>query len=468
MAALTWVALIALVANVGCDGGAPVVDRPVALDAADLAQSSNAFAWDLHAQLAAEADGNVFVSPSIVHVSLTMALAGARETTAYQLYNALQLPWIRWCEHESWQEGETFHVKQTLMGARWDAARLARGYASLLNALVDEDAPAHELHIANALWGQADYSWREEFIETLETYGASLRQVDFATDADAAGQDANAWIAEQTRGKITDVIPAGGLDPLTRLILAGAVYFKADWAKPFDVQVTGPGAFQLSPERLIWVRMMEQVESFEYAETDLVRILRMPYRNDAASMIVFLPKAVDGLPDVEAWLAQDGPDGVLENLALQRVKLVLPQFEFRWQSRLNRPLAAMGITDAFDAKDADFTGMSSQAADTHLHISSVLPAAYVDVDEKGREAAAVAPLIARECETDDDQPTAPLLFRVDRPFAFAIRHEATGLLLFVGRVTDPDPGQTPIDGRLLPDGSAIRLPPEGMSPGDTP
>lgn len=447
---------------------------PTPEETREIVEAANTFAWRLHAQLANEEAGNVIVSPSSIHAALTMAYTGAKGETATQLHAALALPSDELMAHVEQDDPPaqgTYFVE-----APWDLDRLGAAYGDVLKALAPTDGSAYELRAANALWGQAGYPWREEFVSVLrDDYGAGLQEVDVATPAarEAARKAINAWVAEQTRDNITEIVPADALDELTHLVPVSAVYFKAAWAKPFDVQETGEWAFQVAPGKIIWTPTMEQIEAFDYAETDLAEIVRLPYLNDEMSMIVFLPKQGDDgaglkawlggaaprdrLPDVEAWLSETGPTEALAGLTEQKIKLYLPTFEFAWEAPLVDPLKAMGIVDAVDPARSDLTGMSDRAAQDALHISRVLHAAYIDVDEDGTEAAAAAALIAMECETDP-LPKGPRVVRVNRPFVFAIRHEATGVLLFVGRVVNPRPDITATDGFLLSDGHVAGRP----------
>lgn len=98
------------------------------------------------------------------------------------------------------------------------------------------------------------------------------------------------------------------------------------------------------------------------------------------------------------------------------------------------PLKSLGMTLAFDSRRADFSGIAPIAESERLFVSDVLHKAFVHVDEAGTEAAAATAVIM-------SQPSAPPPsleeFRADHPFLFFIRHHATGLVLFMGRVTDP-------------------------------
>ena len=68
-----------------------------------------------------------------------------------------------------------------------------------------------------------------------------------------------------------------------------------------------------------------------------------------------------------------------------------------------------------------------------IFISAALHGAKVIVDEKGTEAAAATSMAFPVSE-----PSPPdLTIVADRPFLWAITHQDTGALLFVGRLADP-------------------------------
>ena len=406
---------------------------PTPEETQEVVAAGNTFAWELYAQVAAGEEDNVFFSPSSIHTALAMTYAGAQSATADQMHAALSLPADEMMAHVEQEEPPmrgTYFVAEP-----WDPNRLHGAYQELLAALAPEENAGYELLVANALWGQEGYPWVEAFQTTLrDSYGAGWREVNFERDADAAGQAINAWVEEQTHDRIADLVPEGTLDELTRLVLVNAIYFKGAWAMPFDAEDTSDEPFHLSADETVDVPTMFQVEDFDYTETGLAQVLRMPYVDEELSMIVFLPTAVDGLAEVEAWLTATGPDEALGRLREQEVVVFLPTFRLEWQASLVEALTAMGMVDAFDTNQADFTGMSEEARQRGLHVADVLHKAFVDVNEEGTEAAAATAVVMADRGLPMDPPPE---FRADHPFVFAIRHEPTGLILFIGRVMNP-------------------------------
>ena len=154
---------------------------------------------------------------------------------------------------------------------------------------------------------------------------------------------------------------------------------------------------------------------------------------------MILPRAADGLPAVEkALTAESLAAWTTPRAGVVDVKVWLPRFKFTRPTELADTLAKMGMSDAFDAGRADFRGMTDDPQG--LVISRVIHKAFVEVDEEGTEAAAATAVVARGAGAAPVRPPEPKEFRADHPFLFVIRHEATGAVLFVGRVEDPTRG----------------------------
>ncbi|HEY8531069.1 MAG TPA: serpin family protein, partial [Limnochorda sp.] len=370
-----------------------------------VASTNNAFAFDLYRQLAKE-EGNLFFSPYSLSIALAMVYGGASGQTAAQLAQALhiELP------------ADTFH----------------RAVSELARAL---EAPndAYDLSVANALWGQKGYPFRSEFLElTSSYYQAGLHEVDYtsASSREAARRAINAWVEEQTQGKIRNLIQPEDLSDLTRLVLTNAIYFKGAWEAPFHPDATRPMPFHLAAGATVDVPTMHQSADFLYAENETVQVLELPYAGGKLSMVVVLPKegglqALEETIDpqqVQAWLAQGSK---------REVEVYLPRFTLAQRVVLNDVLQALGVVDAFDPTRADFSGM---AEDRDLYLSQVIHQSFIEVHEEGTEAAAATGIGMRITSLPANPPP---VFRVDRPFIFLIRDGSTGTILFMGRVADP-------------------------------
>ncbi len=381
---------------------------PQAAEKTALGGSINAFALDLYAQVRGE-KGNLFFSPYSISSALAMTYGGARGDTAAEMARTLRFP------------------------AGWPAApdRIHAAYAGL-NAGLNAEGKPYALTVANSLWGQKEYGFVEDFLGLLKRqYGAGLNEVDFAKDTEGARKAINAWVEKETKDRIKDLVPPGALQPLTRLVLANAIYFKGTWESPFEKQATRDADFFVTPVRKVRVPTMRQTELMRYADAGDCQVLELPYKGEELAMILLLPKAKGGLAALEKSLSAETLATRLAGLGAQSVAVSLPRYTMTWSSGLAKVLGAMGMVRAFDAQKADFTGISG--GKEPLWISEVIHKAFVEVNEEGTEAAAATAVIAM----GGAAPAKPVEFRADHPFLFLIRDTRSGAILFMGRLADP-------------------------------
>jgi serpin B len=380
-------------------------------DPRPVADGGNAFAVDIYRALKAR-PGNLFLSPYSISAALTMTRLGAAGETAKQMDEVLHLP-----------EGAAAGHKALAAALR--PRTVTDGYGR-----ESKKVPTHELHIANALWGQEGMPLKSPFLSNLRnSFGAPLERIDFRNTAKAR-KIINDWVATNTKDRIRDIIPPDLPTPDTRLALANAIYFKASWRHPFSERGTRIESFTNGAGAVVEVPTMSISKELGYAETADVQILELPYRADETSMVVVLPKEKDGLPALEEKLTAKGMAAMLEKIATRPVDVRLPKFSFTTALDLTAVLPAMGMPDAFDGGKADFSEMTDAE---RLYIGAVLHKAFVAVDEAGTEAAAATVVMMRK----GGAPGVPVEFRADHPFLFLIRHRPTGCILFLGRVDDP-------------------------------
>ncbi|MCY2925690.1 MAG: serpin family protein [Planctomycetota bacterium] len=385
-----------------------------------VARANDTFALALYAQLARQ-KGNLFFSPSSIHTALTMTYAGAANATAEQMYATLAL----------WPNPKAAPGTP----ARSPEADTHGIYKLFLEKLQPGPNAGYELTVANALWGQLGYPWNADFLKTTkDAYGAGLIETDFAGSAELARQAINDWVTKQTREKIKDLRKPGMIDPMPRLVLPNAIYFKGTWAEPFQKTATQDAPFHLAAGPDVQAPLMQRTSRFGYVERDGVQARSTPYKGNELSRVVLLPKAPDGLGALEKGLTAVKLDGFLGRLADREVDVYLPRFKATCEFSLADPLKAMGMVDAFDPQKADFSGMNGKR---DLFISLVVHKAFVEVNEEGAEAAAATAVnVMPTCMPETPSEPNPV-FRADHPFLFLIRHNATGAILFLGRLSDP-------------------------------
>jgi serpin B len=383
-----------------------------------IVKGNNRFALKLYGRLH-DKPGNLFFSPYSISTAVAMAYAGARGQTEQQIANGMHFPIIL--------AADPANGSKLLP----DRRRFHAGFGAVMEDLNSRtEKGAYELHVANALWGQSGCRFYKEYIELVETnYHGRLTEVDFIRATERARETINAWVEKQTKEKIKDLIPPGALNQLTRLVLTNAIYFKGNWASRFEKKQTSQAPFTLTNGEKVNVPMMSQTETFNYMQAEDFQVLEMPYVENELSMFIFLPKKFDGLSEFEKTLTSENVSQWLTKLRKTKVIVSVPRFKVTSEFGLSEVLKSMGIKDAF-SQQADFSAMSGMK---DLFISAVLHKAYVDVTEEGTEAAAATGIVVGVTSV---QPPPPA-FRADHPFAFLIRDNRTGSILFIGRVANP-------------------------------
>ena len=391
-------------------GRVGAADRDVETDRSALVAGNTDFGLHLYAALAAT-QGNVFLSPYSVSTALAMTYAGARGATADEMAKTLRfsLP----------------------------PARLHSTFAGLVRDLDGTvKKRASELRTANALWSQKGYPFVPDFQRVArDSYQAALEEVDFQKAPETARRIINTWVERQTLDRIKDLMPEGTVNQETVLVLTNAIYFKGAWARAFDLEMTRPGDFTTGAKGTRSVPLMRQSEDYRYLDGEAFQVLELPYDAHEASMVVFLPRRVDGLAEFEKTLSAARVTDWLARMSPHLVDVTLPRFKVTASTRLNDPLRTLGMPQAFSGERADFSGMVQVR---RVFISAVVHQAFVDVNEKGTEAAAATGVAMRLLSAAPRRPRA--VFRADHPFFFLIRDNRTGSILFAGRLTDPPAG----------------------------
>lgn len=369
-----------------------------------IINSNNQFAFDLYLKLKDVPEyneSNIFFSPYSISVALGMTYEGAKGETAEEIQSVFYFP-------------EDENIRKP-------------SFAKIYNQINKVDKK-YELHTANALWAQKDYKFLEEYINTIEKYYVGkVTNIDFINATEDARVTINKWVEEQTNNKIKDLIPAGVLNTLTRLVLTNAIYFKGLWIKQFDQKETREEDFKVSPEKTVKVDMMSIAgEEFNYYETEELQILELLYEGEDLSMLIILPKE-NYLNSLEDSFSLEKLYELRNNLGVQKVDIYIPKFKFETKYFMVKTLEEMGMPTAF-SMDADFSGMDGA---TDLFIANVIHQAFVDVNEEGTEAAAATGVIM------ELKAAMPTVFRADHPFIFMIQERETGNILFLGRVVDP-------------------------------
>ena len=372
----------------------------------------NVFATRLNAYLAGRAAGqNLFLSPFSIEVALAMCAVGAR--------------------------GETRRVLTELIGAPESVAQQNHYYAQRIKSVNFQGSQRFELCSSSALWGQQGYHFNPEFQQTLATdYQSGLQEVDFVGLPDEAVTRINDWVSEQTRQKIRNLIQRSSIHDDTRLILTNAIYFKARWELLFTKHATHDASWY-GPHSTRPVPTMHRTTGYQYFENEEFQALDLPYLGQQLGMLVVLPRANNGLDALEAkWATQELFQRVTQELRHEQVVVVsLPRFKMETEFNLTSVLCDMGTQLAF-SDHADLGGISDDR-EKPLKISEVVHKTFIEVNEEGTEAAAVSTGRAEGSLPSREAAIVEKHFQADHPFLFFIRDRQTNVILFSGRLVDP-------------------------------
>ena len=393
--------------------------------AQNLARGFNAFGLRLYGKL--RDGGNSFFSPLSISLAISALVPGVRGVTREEIEAVLGLHGLMGPVQES-----ASALLQSLLNRRETFSEYEDGQSW------EVERDLFTLNIATALFVQESYPILASYRDTVtDHFRAELFSLDFEAAAEAAGH-INGWVSEQTQGKIPTLVSSEGLDPLTRLVLANAVYFKAAWNDPFSTYDTSNEPFFLSSEskgaNKVGVKMMRQDLKLRYWADEALGVEAVSIPYEAMSMLVLLP-GTGRLAALEDALDPSFLDRVVAGFESTLVDLKLPRFEVRCTSQLTEALRGLGIEAGFDATRSDFSGVTDHPEG--LSISDVMHDAWVKVDEEGTEAAAVTMMELLSEGWSPEEPPEAIPFHVDRPFVFLIRDDETGAVLFMGRITDP-------------------------------
>jgi serpin B len=399
---------IQLVSNSGNEGPIPTVERANA-----VARSEQEFSLSLLKQLSASgsSSSNVLVSPSSLSTALSMLELGAEGDTQEQIASTLGSQSLTALEQ----------------GAGWSALSAELEAAAAPNGI--------SLQSANSLWLQKGLAMNPSFMSSLSRYFASgVWQVNFASDPAGAVADLNAWVAQETHGHITTLFGPGAITNQTALILANALYFKAPWEQPFasstvDAQFHLPNGVTTSiPFVHTPVNGPINVSSFIGSGVDGVQL---PYRGGRMAALILMPTS-ESISEFAASLTQERLAHFVSTLAPTALALSMPALSLSSSNDLVSTLKARGMSDAFDASSADFSGATA----TSLFVSDVVQKDTLSVTPWGSEATAATGI--GMAATGAEEPTTSI--NIDRPYLFLIRDTHTGEILFEAQVVNPAAG----------------------------
>jgi len=381
----------------------------------ELAFGINTFGMEIY-KLIAQANTtskNLVMSPYSISNCLAMIYAGAKNNTEQQMAGTL---------HYTLSQQELHETFGNL------GADLVTG-----NNADNSSMYVLKLKIENSGWFQKNYSFLTSYTDILASqHKAELTYVDFINDTENTRQTINQWASDKTQGKIPELIPAGAIHELTRLVVVTAIYFKGTWCTPFYASMTTSRPFHLLDGTDKNVPTMQQQGTFEYADTSMLKAVKMYYFGTLA-MVIVAPDS-GKFNEVTRQITAGGLYSIMHDMKSTLLKLKMPKFHARTNRKINDDLKTLNMTDVFSCDLADLSGIDANKNPEKLYLDFVIHEAVIDVDEKGTEAAAAT---AAGVAGTGMNPNEPIDCTIDRPFLFAIYDTNTDAVLFLGSVLDP-------------------------------
>ncbi|KAG6543238.1 hypothetical protein Mapa_015489 [Marchantia paleacea] len=389
------------------------------MDVALAIEHQTGFALDLFKQVVgknAEDSGNSLMSPISIATALAMAGAGANGATLQEIQACLKLP-----------EGEAMHQFTSQL------------QSAILKDGSDKGGPL--LSFTNGLWVDKTVTLKSSFKDLVKgSYGTEARTADFADKAEEERKGINKWVLDETKGRIEDLLPEGSVNEKTAMVLANALYFKGTWKKQFNPEETKDDEFHLLDGKTVSVPFMTSNKKQFLRRYNSYKVLKVPYveGEDQRSFSLFfvLPNAKDGLAQLENDLDAKTLSTHLRwtSREVEVGEFRIPKFKISAGIPTLEALQALGLKAPF-SQGADFTDMVEGPKAELLFLSDVFHKCFIEVNEEGTEAAAAtaATVMLRSLQMPDD----PIDFVADHPFLFVLKEDVTGVILFIGRITNP-------------------------------
>jgi len=372
--------------------------QPIALTKAEeeIGQAANQFGFDVYHKL--YKGDEMLISPLSLSLALSMTANGAVGQTADEMLSTMGF------------KGQSIDDMNTY-------------YQKMVTAMLEAD-PKTTFEVANSIWADENIGIKKSFTDaTSKYYSSDVFPADFSTQATV--NKVNGWVSEKTHGKIPTILNAP--DRNLKMALINALYFNGKWAFKFSKNTKKEDFTNISGSKSK-VDMMSAEEDLTYAEYDGFRMVSLPYGNGAFSMDVILPKEGEDFGKEVARFNAATLQSLIDNGSTAPVYLKLPKFTFSYSADLVEILKSLGMNKPF-SNLADFSAMAEQS----LKISMVMQKTFIDVNEKGTEAAAVTFVGMVATSVGPGYQPKPVEFFANRPFLFTIREKSTGAVIFVGQ-----------------------------------
>lgn len=379
-----------------------------------LNDDQNQFALTLFSEIASQETGNLAFSPYSIFSNLTLLYFGADQPTAQQIQ-------------------DTLHLSMT-------GDPLLKSFQQQLQSYDSNEEKGYKLAIANGLFLNKDTEIQSSFRTIAKkSFEANVQTVDYSSPKKAI-QTINLWVSEKTQGKIPSLLQEEDINSATKLILANAVYFEAEWETPFNPKNTQFAPFYSTEETETQVNMMHLTANFSYFEDEEMQGVVLPfYRTNTNSpsidCLLLLPKKDISLEEFEANLSFQDLTNWIKNGNENSIKLSVPKFCFNFRIPLNEPLQKMGMQDAF-TDQANFSKINGKK---NLSVQRVIHDTYFSFQENGVTAASSTTTHIGVTSVNPNL-SSPIPFVADHPFLFVVFDRNTQAILFLGHVKQPTLG----------------------------
>jgi len=351
--------------------------------------SQNEFTFGMYSKM--DSDANILFSPTSIKTAFAMAYEGAN--------------------------GETQKEFEKVFGFRENNQEFFK----------EIDQLKEVAEISNSVWILKGYSILNSYTDKLKTHFKSEPYTaNFKTDPEGSAEKINKWIEESTNGMIKKMLTPNDVENF-KMALVNAVYFKQDWKKTFNKELTKKMDFENFDGKKLKVDMMHAKDYYRAYEGRNEKVIELPYEDNKTSMVIVLPNKMKNYN-----LNDKKYSDLINKLVNQQVILDLPKFTFETSTFELKPyLKQLGLKLAF-LDSADFSGMREEK---DLKIGTALHKAKIIVNEEGTEAAAATVIgIVRTTSVQSPPPPPILRIQVDKPFFYFIKDNETGAILFMGRM----------------------------------
>lgn len=373
-----------------------------------IVESNNSFTFDVMRNINKDdisKDGtNMFVSPFSIYDALAMAYDGAAKKTAKEM--------------------------RSVMKFKKDQTESHDEFVKLLNEYKKDNSV---FTITNAAVAQKNYNFLDSYMKCLKDFDATISQADFSKPEERADavKKINDWVSKNTNKKITDLLSNNDIDELTRLILLNAIYFNANWSTEFKGEKTRQMTFYGKNSVEYVTDFMNGTQNVALCQSDDAQMMKIDYEKEKASMFIIMPKENVDIDKYISELDEQKFASLEKSMQTFKADVSMPKFKIESRFEMKKVLMEMGIKAAF-TKSADFSKMNGKS---NLLIDEVIHKSFIEVSEKGTEAAAATAVVVREKSmVMKDNPKVV----INRPFVFVIRENKNNAILFIGKYVKPE------------------------------